>query len=1340
MMRQYSGDVFDFFGNEYGNAIQTFCNNINSSQADIFVIMAHKAVLLYQILLEQGYIDKNAANKIVITNFALDFDSRYLQGKRIAILDDIVISGTSIASTVQRLMSFGVVQDNIEIIAVAIDEKYFTMQFTTNDNANVLHCDCVLSDASCIELSSMISKTFSCYGVPYDVDFPMYKIIGISVGNIRGLYNTAFWKLIDVSNSNQATNGVTAFTIIPEQSLIERLWRRIGIDVEECADVKIRMYLMHYPDDTCDVIAIPMCLFREITEKDLKLIYEKVGPTDQNFLLNRTESPIALMRYVEFYLSHCAMKTLKEMLSIIEKCELSKTSVLQLFGINDGEVIYRQLETINQPANNLDSIRIGPCISNDRFIIDEYKQSATYKESCDVSINWLSSSSLSKSFWINYFNYVPFLWWYETKEITARNTIKERELNYVNDVDFILGSLNRLIAGLSMNLLEALLKDRVPDFSMDEVTITISSFLDRAIDEGVIVPTIFYNGERKVICRAYRHGEDLPFGSADQYRLVFFLQSFFQNVKCAGIEGQETKCDIGPVSMEKIIVLFYQIGLRVGGVFNRFLGFDNTDIIHSFLSIHGTIQGYTKCDVIPHIYSEKDERGNEYITWLTSWLCDQGLLIQNWETNTSEEKLNDYEIDDEAIHQYLTENNRSVLSDSVKDKIKSIAEMISLWYTGMLQQGGKQEFRDDVTALTSCANPFVYASAIATEIHYFKKYYENQIRYAVLEAGNYSQLIIRLSNLASNRNYTADITQSLYSGKKKIEWRKSKKANDVVEKAQQFMSETASSIWKKIWSGIDSIPDYKTKELQDNTHLAEAMLYFFNAYFACLQSEEFWVGQKMPDRCREFEDGYLQLANNSELIDTNLFLQLKELATDNSVKSFRIKKDNFFKLGRRAVSESEQCVKNIENLVQVNDPAYTVKYTSALIIDIYAINPSDIEKKITEVWENSKEDRTKTMINIIRFPKDLWKNNFQKYGFFIAKNEIRPLDTQYGIGDLSIPDRWNWLKNYFDQVCCALSERVIDIRGILLPSIAPVKAFKHNLQKNIDDNSRTFYQDEASFFEDLYQNDSKMQLILGLDHHLPSHLLETLKSKWEITTVTSKVPDEIAGLTCYSCTKKYVEQEGEENNLRNRISYSQLQIIGAGSKGLGLLVRICDRVICVSCNHIIVGCTNEHLPEAISAFDPKTKFHLKPYTAIQGYASEETILPAEAEVAILEPIWHGNIPFDMTRIVSLDDWGDGKSGAQCKMFAEDINQHMHWVTCGAEQGNITMGYHQIENVQGSNIGDGCSGGVYMCEDKNNESNYKLIGMHEGRYGENETLRVIPWTVVRNKINRLFGGM
>ena len=121
---------------------------------------------------------------------------------------------------------------------------------------------------------------------------------------------------------------------------------------------------------------------------------------------------------------------------------------------------------------------------------------------------------------------------------------------------------------------------------------------------------------------------------------------------------------IAEISMEKIIVLFYQMGLKRGGIFNRFLGFGDMKILHPFLSLHGRVEGITDSDVETHMYSERNSNGDEYIMWLTHWLKNKKIIKWAYDPADKQEerqkKKKLYSIDPDEIKK-ISERTKEVL-------------------------------------------------------------------------------------------------------------------------------------------------------------------------------------------------------------------------------------------------------------------------------------------------------------------------------------------------------------------------------------------------------------------------------------------------------------------------------------------------------------------------------------------------------------------------------------------------------------------------------------------------------------------------------------------------------
>ena len=91
--------LYNFCSEKVKNALQYFCENINECDAEILIVMAQKAICLYRILEHQGLVPK----KNIYSSVTLDFNRADFVGKRIAIVDDIIVSGSAISNTAKKL-------------------------------------------------------------------------------------------------------------------------------------------------------------------------------------------------------------------------------------------------------------------------------------------------------------------------------------------------------------------------------------------------------------------------------------------------------------------------------------------------------------------------------------------------------------------------------------------------------------------------------------------------------------------------------------------------------------------------------------------------------------------------------------------------------------------------------------------------------------------------------------------------------------------------------------------------------------------------------------------------------------------------------------------------------------------------------------------------------------------------------------------------------------------------------------------------------------------------------------------------------------------------------------
>ena len=1340
-MRRYQVDMYEFCSPTVRNAIDEFCKKVNQSNVDVFLIMAHKAVQMFFILLDQGRIDRRILNKVIITNQALDFNCIYLAGKKIAIIDDIVISGTSISSTVNKLLQLNVSEENIEVIAIAIDLKYFAMKFDRVGGGNALHCDKELPDDICIDLSGTVSKIFSHYGVPYDVDFPTYESIPIEPQKLDLFHDNILWDVMDVTNSNQAVGQVSSYTLYPRQCVRDKLWNILGIELEKTIHLKIRTYIKRYPNGSLNCSVVPMCLFYEISEKNLNELYDFLIPKNVSIALNRNNVPVAQMRYLQFYIAHQLYVVFSEAMSLGGKTVPHEDILKQLFGYIDGETISNSINLPHCRRSDANPPQITDVESDGQDLIRKYLKHRIGRKSLREAQELGKAVGFENECWVNQAIFTPFLWWYQTKEIPVRNILYRKQPHYIRDYKTIDSYLARLNSGFTLTTLKGILKMSLNELPDAESEIAISSLLDRAIDEGIIVPTIYHNKDKRYLCRAYRHGEDLPFGPADKCRLLYFLKYLGERIPSLLVDKNGIAVSgVAEISMEKMIVLFYQIGLKRGGIFNRFLGFGDMKILQPFLSLHGKVVGTTDSNVETHMYSERGSNNEEYIMWLTLWLKNKNIIKWVYDPadiqKERQKRKRLYSIDSNEIKKYLRKNERSSITEPIKRNIKSIAGMIAAWYEEKVKKEGKNAFKNDITALTSCVDGYVFCAAVGTEIHYFSKFGGKQAQNAFKNATNSEQLINWLSEPpdGDTLKYIVSTEQGLNSGRDKVVWFDNRSAVRVITEVEEILKDETADAWAGFWDSAKanlSAPDRGMK----NEHKALASwavgnLFFFSACFDCLRSADFWDNTGRPAKYEVYKKEYETQCRQTGWLKAGLFEQLDTVACIPK-SDFDTKVEQFNTLVNRRLNSSKRFIAKIETLLKDEIPNYTIEYKSALIVDIHPFDKGRVNSKLMSLWLSFDEDLSKTELNIVQFPSDCCTPPFVRYGIFYGTNSgFRPPDAYENLNNKGKKEPDDVLFDAFEKLCDLFKDNVYALRGIMLPHLEPAQSFTHNLQKNTSINAKEFCELTVSPLEPYYIEGSNLQLILGIDSNTAQQFIDRFQDRYDENEEHSKIKDADWLDKCIVFYNNHLSLS--DNTLDYRIMYSFVTIECGDENGLGFLLRVMDKVVCISCNHIVL----RHLTEgkkisATSVYDPSFSFPLVPIKDIKNFDYDNGMIPpVEDEVAILRPCWDRHIPFNFSMLLSENDFAldiEERVTQSCS-FAGGVDANSFcWKDRLKLDRVIPKGYYQISEID-DKIQAGFSGGIYIADDIHSV----ILGVHEGRIG-NTCARMIPWKTVKKEI-------
>lgn len=1297
MAIEYSVDILSLCSQETRYTLQRYCSIINHSKADVFILMANKAVQLIQILRDQNLIYKDTPSVIFVSDKALDFDTSYFSGKKVAIVDDIIISGSSISSTVNKLLNCGVMAENIEIIVLATNSDYLSMSFSNSKNKEVLYSAKALCDATCVELSNDLSRIFSFYGVPYDCDFPLYELSGLDYNEELPFLKLQFGKVYDITTDINTRGNIESFVVFPNPAMRKQVWDNLRVNLDEYVQLKLRVYAQKHPSGRVDYRFVPMALFNEINDSALSALYNIVtkglGPVDCN---NRC---IAQVRILAFYIAQCFGDVTFETLRQSHIVTLCEDTAIILFGAVTGKQMLSYFCTPKSEVLDSEStIDFGNIPEPELF---NYTQSELYLSNYASYVKSVQAGDLD-GYNRNAQLLLPFKWHYTECELPTRNTMKASHFHYINDYSLIKKHISRLKEGFSFKALKKILKDCEDVYDTDRM---VSLFIDRGVDEGIIVPIIYCNNDKHYVCRAYRHGEDLPFGDADECRFLLFLKTLHEVLSTKGYA-----LEIASVTFEKFIVLFYQICLREGNILNRFLGFDNIPLLKQRFSIHGAIAGIVEPreialkGIVEHVYSERAADGDRYLTWLTTWAMERNIIVQNSSSDGGTHKY--YTVQPAEIDACMKKHTTSNISHEIKTHIQSIANMLAAWYICEAAQRRKDKFKDDITALTSCANIYVYASSIATGLHYFKKYWDSQVQdgFDAINQGRSGAYFF---------NY-ADMAQTLESGRNKHQWYRKKRANSVILEVSKLFENAYhyKSLWDKIWNSVltNSVLD---SDLEAKVIEGLGYLYFFSACYDYL-SGDYLCSTALPSRFLEYKSQYAECCASNVLLDETLFQLFDAIRQeDNCTALTTILNEKVY----AAIAQSESIINDIEDFVRQDTTAYSVIYTSCLVVRFKPINVSMADDYIMKLWERLSEDEVKTGCNIFKFP-DI-PHGYRQYGIFYNSPTIIPATDE------------NVLLHCFSELSDILHNHVYDSSYILIPQIPSQFRVIHNIKDRIAEIVERF---TCKFIKPLDDQISHNSILSGKSVSTSFILLATQQVDFSYAEYISRLAswDNISEqftIRIETCTQNISLRKYEMYYIDQRTDMpvalsSSVRFINCSAEylGMGILFRTDTRVVCITCRHILGELA---IGDIISAsFEAHNcRFPLR----VIGFGVGNTNTAFE-EIAVLE-FADKEHSVDPSSLFSNESFiGDEEiMNTTFKCYACISSSGGKWVTNLNPAGHLGNGYYQLIDSS-QEICSGYSGSAVI------SPNNKLLGIHKGHDGR--SLFVISKSAIRDVLNRL----
>lgn len=259
---------------------------------DVVIFMARKAICFYESMVTNGELTttdcKVFSSRVIDYNIVNTFSN-----KKIAIVDDVVVKGTSLNKVVTVLNQYNI---NAYVLVVAC-EASFPATLSCNTNYEMCNTYVTLDQKDIYAFAGMITEYIEASMCPFNIDQPIYNLPVLTQQELsKFLY---LYHAVNISSWLQQKNGIKSSVVyfkhvpLTKDSTIDNILRK--------SILKIRF--MTNGERT---IAIPFVLFPQITIEQLNIIYSKIQTSELDELIsvgNPLVSEENKLKLVNYYFS-----------------------------------------------------------------------------------------------------------------------------------------------------------------------------------------------------------------------------------------------------------------------------------------------------------------------------------------------------------------------------------------------------------------------------------------------------------------------------------------------------------------------------------------------------------------------------------------------------------------------------------------------------------------------------------------------------------------------------------------------------------------------------------------------------------------------------------------------------------------------------------------------------------------------------------------------------------------------------------------------------------------------------------------------------------------------------
>ncbi len=757
--------ILDLFEEDIASALVEFGKSLSRIDADMLVFLARKSLCLYDVLLAIGI---PPTDKCVVSDRTLDLGLDAFRGRRVALIDDTLIVGTTVARTKRKL----------EIEAGA---KVQTHMFCVDTD---WHCpDLVRPDSVAMSLSDERVMTFCTAEVralsilprPYLVDFPLTRTTRFSTEEVQCLLSSTNWAGIRLSTPLQEAHGVAVVTFFPTDTVLARLAAQIGPPLLSCIEIiKVRAF-SRQNGSGYTVRFVPIVTLKPLTCKDLDQLFlgilaatERATGTDFARLRHLAQTALARQRCVQFILSAALGNLFSDSLS----AAIGRPAALRFDQSETdrhyGPWLHRDTEKISAAARfeNLAKHWVKKTVisiarlpnkvvdwSAETIGTDSKRRRFRTKQPRTGQISLLADFS-------EIFRRI-----HQKRELPSRNEARALGARFL-DRDQRTPQRDRLEMGVPWKLLVKWMA------GLHGVTVTtnivniFSLLLDLCNDLGIAVPvTCQQDG---VVFRAYRHGEDVKFSDAELALSYEVADGFLKGAQ---------RLSIPRLTMEKLLVLLIKVGAAQG-----FL-----EPLYGPSGAEGTCRIGFDLKGARALFSRGPKDRIERNIWLTEFLVGRDVLREVGE------KRKQYTVGQKPEGNFIVSR--------APYEAYSLGMIIGI-LIGRLGKRGEALHDSELTLLATCATPKHAAQALQTELDIFLDWFGHEGLGALrnLNWTDPESLRVTVNAIVTSRGHEA-----VHSAKMKATGYRENKVQQIINRCQEtlwLLNPLGAKSWESYWKAL----------------------------------------------------------------------------------------------------------------------------------------------------------------------------------------------------------------------------------------------------------------------------------------------------------------------------------------------------------------------------------------------------------------------------------------------------------------------------------------------------------------------------------------------------------